>query len=100
MIGGIFFYIFVILFHRAIINISNANSAPVFNDSKVKLFFIVLIIFCAIGALGLVFLKEIAINKLNIPKDIFQNLGWILEVISLIISFLISFINKDLTKIT
>jgi len=99
LIGGIFAYFLVILFHRAIVNISNANPTPAFDDKKIKLFFVISIIFCAIGVLGVVLLKEIMISKLNMPREIFQNIDWILEAVSLTISFLLSFINKDLTKI-
>jgi len=96
-IGGLIFYIFVLLFHKAIIEITENKEINKFNKLvkfQINLFFIVLIFFCVIYILGVYWMQWLVINYLSFPTSIFKKVNWRLSGISLIASLLLSFLAR------
>ena len=95
LIGGIIFYLFVSLFHKAIIRITEKNQTKEINkDFKINLFFFGLITFCMFYLAGVYFMQWLVINYLDVPSNIFKIVNWSLNILSLSISFLLSFLEK------
>lgn len=95
LIGGIIFYLFVSLFHKAIIKLTEKNQTKkIKNNFKINLLLLGLIIFCIIYIVMVYFMQWLAVNYLNVPTNIFKIVNWGLTFLSLSISFLLSFFEK------
>jgi hypothetical protein len=95
--AGIIFYIFVIIFHRAMVSITNNNQVPtdkIIKNKRVIRFYVNLIIFCALGCVSIYLLQQFLISVVDIPPEIFTRVDWALSLLSSIISFLLSFSEK------
>jgi len=98
LIGGVLFYLFVIIFHRAIINITNKNQVQVdemIKNQRLGGFYVRLIIFCILGSVSIYLLQQFLISNVDFPSEIFTRVDWVLNLFSLIISFLLSFSEKS-----
>ena len=95
LIGGIIFYLFVSLFHKAIIKITEKNQTKeIRNEFKINLFLLGLIVFCLIYLAGVYFMQWLVTNYLDVPSNVFKIVNWALNFFFLFISFLLSFFEK------
>ncbi len=96
-IVGFFMYLFVLVFHKAVISITEK-----FQDSKniqtkkpvFSIFFVFLILFCLSYLAVVYFLQKNIINNFSVPETVFSAVSWFLTLVSLVISFFFSFVNK------
>jgi len=99
-IGGAISYLFVLLFHRAIIKIMDKNKIDqkLPPNFKVSLFYAGLILFCALYILGVYIMQRLMIDYLNFPEGIFKEINWVLNITSLLLSSLLSFLDTKAGK--
>lgn|SRR3989344_5449952 len=97
LIGGILVYLFVLIFHKAIINITNKNleqADKIIKDKRLIIFYTCLIIFCGLGLVSIYLLQKFLIRSANFPSEIFARVNFALNLLSFITSFLLSFFEK------
>jgi len=95
VIGGVIFYLFVSIFHRGIIKIAEKNQIKeTKNNFKISVFFLGLLVFCIIYLAGVYVIQWLAISKLDVPSDVFKVVNGSLNLLSLFISFTLSFFEK------
>ena len=95
-IGGLIFYIFTALFHKATIKIIEKKEMQ--TSVGIRNFFIVLISFCVLYILGVYGIQWLTIKYMPISEQWFSWVSWGLSLLSTFISFAISFINRNNKK--
>ncbi|MEK6844351.1 MAG: hypothetical protein AABX83_02895 [Nanoarchaeota archaeon] len=96
-IAGIIFYLITCVFHIAVTKLIARNEPSKNKFSKstgISIFFIILISFCVLVIFGVYGLEWIAIKYLQISKKWFSLVNIGLSILSLLISFAISFATK------
>jgi hypothetical protein len=92
-IGGLAFYVFVVLFHKGIVGIVERNEEKFPKKAPVGMF-VGLIIFVSIYILGVWFMQGLVVKYGGVSSSLFIVVGSVLELISIGISILLSFFRK------
>jgi len=95
---GLIFYIFTALFHIATIKIIERKEPlkkEMQTSVRISIFLIILISLCVLYILGVYGIQWLTIKYMHISKQWFSWVSWGLSILSIFISFAISFINRD-----